>query len=175
MAAGLSALSAWWAALGTGAAAAGGTAAGSSGLIGLGSTGTLGAAAAGSAGASAATYGATTAGIGATIAAGAKSALVAGAGSIAGQVASEAITKKPKMDLPPVAEKTDLPVPKPKPIEPGGVPTQTNAKMEDERRRMAAGLPKATKNTYAGSKGGVTVQKKRLLGSGTYGRATLGE
>ncbi|MDD5729268.1 MAG: hypothetical protein PHV59_11965 [Victivallales bacterium] len=126
-------------------------------------------------GAGGAAAGATEAAKGSLLGTAAKSLGTAAVGTVAGQAASTLMTKKPKAELPPVAEKTDLPVPKPKPIEPGGVPRQTSATMEDERRRMAAGLPSATQNTFAGNKGKAAVTKKRLLGGGTYGRETTGQ
>lgn len=82
----------------------------------------------------------------------------------------------PKLKLPPVKELPPL-----KKIEaPSAPPTQgvatSNAFKADEKRRILAGLPKKTENTYAGDTDTTApIKKKTLLGGGISGRSTTGE
>lgn len=71
--------------------------------------------------------------------------------------------------LPPPPKKVETPAPVP-----GIQEKEIGAGAMDERRRILAGLPQATKNTYAGSTDAApVVQKKRLLGGGV-GQETTG-
>lgn len=75
--------------------------------------------------------------------------------------------KPPPLPPPPKKEPTPAPVP-------GIQEKEIGAGALDERRRILAGLPQATKNTYAGSTDAApVVQKKRLLGGGV-GQETTG-
>lgn len=84
----------------------------------------------------------------------------------------EKLPKPPKISVPiPIAPKA------PPKVEnaPGEKDITSNAAVADERRRILAGLPDKTKNTYAGEADAPVVEKKRLLGGGTTGKSTTGE
>ena len=101
-------------------------------------------------------------------------AAVAGAG--ASVYSATRTPSKPK--APPPYKPPELPPPKQKPLEkpvPGIQEKEIGAGAMDERRRILAGLPQQTKNTYGGDVVSEPVlAKKRLLGGGV-GRETTGE
>lgn len=101
-------------------------------------------------------------------------AAVVGAGATAYSVATApGAPKKPPPfkppPLPPPVKKEEAPVSK------GIEETTAGAGAMDERRRILAGLPTQTKNTYGGDKVPeiAPIQKKRLLGGG-IGQETTG-
>jgi hypothetical protein len=75
----------------------------------------------------------------------------------------------------PLPAPPEIVVPEPTVVEePDKTVSETNAGKAEEKRRLLAALPKATKTTLAqtGSQG--TVQRKTLLGAGGTGSASLG-
>lgn len=94
-----------------------------------------------------------------------------------GTAAYSVMKGSPSSPKPPPYKPEPLPPPKKKEPEapvPGIEEKAVGAGARDERRRILAGLPKQTKNTYGGDAASdAPIAKKSLLGGGT-GRETTG-